>query len=170
MNPNRGQAAPLDSGREAELIADAQSGDRAAYLDLTDQYQRPLYRLIYALTRNAEEAELLAQEALVRAWRDIASYPTGQRFFPWLLRIARNLPFKTSSPSSARERGGTLLAAIDGLRREDRWALGLRVVERLSYSEIAALLDLPAGIVVLRIAQARGQILGSSGGFEEVAF
>jgi DNA-directed RNA polymerase specialized sigma24 family protein len=167
MSTVHSQTTVSDSGREAELIAAAQAGDHAAFLDLAAQYQEPLYRLIYALALDEEQAETLAQEALVRAWRTIGSYPTGRRFYPWLFRIARNLPYESSPPSSLRGHGDGIAKALHGLRRDDRMALALRVVEKLPYPEIAALLDAPTGIVILRIAQARGIILGSADGHAE---
>jgi DNA-directed RNA polymerase specialized sigma24 family protein len=164
MSTIHSQTTVLDSGREAELIAAAQSGDQDAFLDLAAQYQQSLYRLIYALTLDQEQAETLTQEALVRAWRSIGSYPTGRRFYPWLLRIARNLPYEAPAVSAMNGPDDALVAAMQGLRRDDRIALALRVVEKVPYPEIAALLDAPTGIVILRIAQARGLILGHAEG------
>jgi len=42
---------------------------------------------------------------------------------------------------------------------DDRMTLALRVIEQLRYEAIAALLDIPVGVAMLRIAQVRGQLL-----------
>jgi DNA-directed RNA polymerase specialized sigma24 family protein len=156
----------LPAGREAELTAGAQMGDHAAFLELARQYVRPLYRLLYAMSLSEEGAAALTQEALARVWREMPEYPIGRRFFPWLLRIARSLPPAPSSSSAGGNRADPLLAAIDALRPDDRMTLALRVVGRLGYEEIAALLDVPVGVVILRMAQARNQLLAATAGLE----
>ncbi len=156
----------LNASKEAELIGEAQSGDRVAYLNLVRHYQRPLYRLAYAMSRSEEGAAALAQEAFARVWKDIAEYPSGRRFFHWLLHVVRNLPGGIISTSAAPDGDDPLLKAIEALRPDDRMALALRIVERVRYQEIAALLNLPTGIVILRIAQARGLMLAGTGNLD----
>jgi RNA polymerase sigma-70 factor (ECF subfamily) len=162
MAPNHASLDFLDASQEAELIASAQAGDRAAFLKLARHYQRPLYRLSFAICRSEPEAAALAQEAFVRAWRDIAEYPSGRKFFPWIFRILRAIASRVPPMHGAPDGSDVLSMAIDALRPDDRMALALRIVEHIRYSEIAALLDMPTGIVTLRIAQARGLILAGN--------
>jgi DNA-directed RNA polymerase specialized sigma24 family protein len=164
MNSNESHFAFLDAGREAELIAEAQMGDHASFLELARHYQRPLYRLLYAMCRRENGAATQTEEALSRAWREIQEYPSGRRFFPWLLRIARSLPPAPKPSDADWNRADPLLSAIDALRTDDLMTLALRVVERFRYEEIAALLDIPVGVAILRIAQARAQILAATAG------
>jgi RNA polymerase sigma-70 factor (ECF subfamily) len=160
------QASPIawmEPSRENELVASAQRGDREAFLELVRHYQRSVYRLAFAMTRNADDAASLAQETFVRAWKGMRDLPESRRFFPWALRIARNL-----AVSLARKRAGTqkdgdlLLLSFAELRPDEQMALALRVVERLRYSDIAALLDTSLGAAMVRIAQARSLLLGRS--------
>lgn len=164
MTSNEAHFAFLDAGREAELVAEAQMGDHGAFLELARHYQRPLYRLMYAMCRRQESAAAQAEEALARAWKEIQEYPSGRRFFPWLLRVARSLPPAARPMAADWNRADPVLAAIDALRTDDRMTLALRVVERFRYEEIAALLDIPVGVAILRIAQARAQVLAATGG------
>jgi DNA-directed RNA polymerase specialized sigma24 family protein len=163
MSPSPVQTTSLTAGREAELIATAQAGSRDAFLELAGHYQRPLYRVVYATRGGDDDAASATLETLARAWRDIAEFPSGRRFFPWLLRIARGLPHRVTPPRATRYRGDAVSTALDQLRPDDRMALALRVVERMPYPEIAALLDVPTGIIILRIAQARGSVLAHAG-------
>jgi RNA polymerase sigma-70 factor (ECF subfamily) len=167
------QASPIawmDLSRETDLVAAAQRGDREAFLELVGHYQRSVYRLAFAMTRNAEDASSLAQETFVRAWKGMRDLPESRRFFPWALRIARNL-----AVSLARKRAGTqkpaegdpLLNSFAELRPDEQMALALRVVERLRYSDIAALLDTSLGAAMVRIAQARSLLLGRTSAAEE---
>ena len=161
----------IDLNREVELLAAARDGDLPAYLELVRHYQEPVYRLAYALTRNVEDASALARETFVRGWKGIAGYPDRRRFFPWLLRIERNLAVtmarrrgpRSSGTSEAFDDGDArLLAAFGSLRPDEQMALALRSVERLPYIEIAALLDISQAHAIIRIASARGILLAQT--------
>lgn len=159
----------MDAGREVELVAAAKEGNLGAYLDLVRHYQKPVYRLAYAMARNETAAASLAQATFVRAWKEIRDFPEGRRFFPWLLRMARGIFAGMTSPaedqarpegaSRLEQRGRELIAAFVHLRPFEQMALSLRTVERLSYEEIASLLETSFGVTVLRLSQARGLLL-----------
>jgi RNA polymerase sigma-70 factor (ECF subfamily) len=159
----------MDAGREVELVAAAKEGNLGAYLDLVRHYQKPVYRLAYAMARNETAAASLAQATFVRAWKEIRDFPEGRRFFPWLLRMARGIFAGMTSPaedharpegaSGPEQRGRELIAAFVHLRPFEQMALSLRTVERLSYEEIASLLETSFGVTVLRLSQARGLLL-----------
>jgi len=154
--------APIGASAEAGLVAAAQSGNREAYLELVRHHNRPPYRMAYAMTRNQEDAAALVRDAFLHAWDAIAQYPTGRRFFPWLLQFARKLPLTAARPNPTGN-GDSGVDAFDSLRQEERIALALRAVERLRYEEISVLLDVTIGVVILRISQARGQMLARAG-------
>lgn len=80
-----GQAA------EAQLVARAGRGDSAAWLGLVTQYQEAVFRLAYLILRDADEAEDVAQETFVRAFRSLERFDSGRPLRPWLLTIAANL-------------------------------------------------------------------------------
>jgi len=154
----------LDASQEAELVASAQSGDRLAFFSLARFYHKPLYRVLFAMTGSDEEAARLVQDAFTRAWKNMPEFPSGRRFFPFLLRIARNMSPTHSVADTDQLREDPILGAVGGLRPDDRAALELRLVEGLRYEEIAALLEVPVGIAIMRIAQARGAVLEQSAG------
>lgn len=169
----------MDEEREADRIRAAQRGDREAYRDLIRHYQRPVYRLCFALTRNHDEATALAIETFTRGLAEIERLPEGKRFFPWLLRFARNLSVtrarrradaEAQAPSQPRaatapagdpplELEQRLLDALGELRPDEQMALALRIGERLPYAEIAALLDHTAGVTLSRLSSARALLL-----------
>lgn len=157
MPQNEARFAFMDPAREATLIADAQGGSREAFLELVRHYQQPVYRLAYAMSRNRESAEAVAGETFARAWKGMAEFPSGRRFFPWLLGIGRTVPRPTSD---RRVTDDSILESFDALREDDRLALALGAVERLGYEEIAVLLRIPIGIATMRISQARGLLMG----------
>jgi len=164
LSPHDASFAFMDSGREGGLVADSQLGDGTAFLQLVRHYQRPLYRLIYAMTRSEADAAALTEEAFVRAWSRLREYPTGRRFFPWLLRVARDLPLAPAAPRGARDGEDPVLRAFAELRQDEQLALALHATGPFRYEDIAALLDVPIGITFLRISQARASMLGRTGG------
>src|SRR5262249_54230472 len=87
-----GRGQPGGTGMdEADLVGRVLNGDRDAYAPLVEHYTPSVYELCRALVGRREEACDLAQEALLRALRDLASLQKPSRFGPWLLGIARNL-------------------------------------------------------------------------------
>ena len=89
-----------------------------------------------------------------------------------MLRIARNLAVSLSRKRAGDQRSGggdRLLRSFAELRPDEQMALALRVVERLKYSDIAALLDASLGAAMVRVAQARGLLLGRTDGPESAA-
>src|SRR5262245_25418424 len=77
----------MESTGDAELVHLARTGNRDAYNELIRRYQRSMWALAYVLVHDRFEAEDLAQEAFLRAWRnlDLLSDPT--KFAPWLRRV-----------------------------------------------------------------------------------
>jgi len=76
---------------DALLVERCLKGDERAYGTLLGRYRRVVYSLVYRMVGNAEEAQDLAQEAFIRAFRNLASYDRSRSFSNWLLKIASNL-------------------------------------------------------------------------------
>src|SRR6476661_3799258 len=162
----------LEPGDEARLVRAAQSGDADAFGQIVQRYQRAVYRVAYGLTRNASDADDLAQETFVRAWQAIGRFRAGEPLYPWLARIAMNQAMslfrrRKRRPETAleplleagqqwgggddpardaveRDQAGHLEAALAELTHEHQSVLVLRAVEGLSYEEIAGVLGVPA--------------------------
>jgi RNA polymerase sigma factor (sigma-70 family) len=133
------------------------------------------------LTRDPVEAQDVAQEAMLRALRYFHAF-RGEEARPWLLRIVRNtwidlrrrngaekLPLDVLETHAAEgpdpeqsalagDRRRQVAAALAALPAEAREVLVLREIEDLSYKQIAAVLDLPIGTIMSRIARAREKL------------
>jgi RNA polymerase sigma-70 factor (ECF subfamily) len=72
---------------EVELVERARGGDRAAFGELVDRYQSAVYRTALAALRSPEEAEDVAQEAFLAAYRKIGDFRGEASFKTWLLAI-----------------------------------------------------------------------------------
>lgn len=78
--------------READLllVERVQSGDREAFGLLVGKYQRKLLRLVMRLVRDPAEAEDVAQEAFIKAYRALPNFRGDSAFYTWLYRIGVN--------------------------------------------------------------------------------
>ena len=174
---------PVD---EADLVRKAQRGDAPAFAEIVRRYQRSVYRTAYALTRNTADADDLAQETFVRAYRALDRFRADEPLHPWLSRIATNLAYslfrarkrRPETPleplveagrqwgvdddpaghTAEHEQHERLAAAFDELKPEHQIVLTLRVVHDMSYDQIAAQLGVPAGTVMSRLSRARAEL------------
>lgn len=79
------------SDPDADLMLRVQRGDRGAFTELVEKYQRPVYNFILRTLRDETEAEDLAQNTFVQVWKSAERYRANARFTTWLFTIARNL-------------------------------------------------------------------------------
>lgn len=186
MEPAPARNTPVDPGDEAGWVLAAQKGDARAFAEIVRRYQRAIYRIAYGMTRNAADADDIAQETFVRAYQAIDRFRVGEPLYPWLSRIAVNLVYTlfrrrrrrpetaleplleagrqwaaeddATEDSETRESQRHLEAAFAELKPEHRSVLVLRVVEGLSYDEIAKSLAVPIGTVMSRLSRARQEL------------
>ena len=90
-NPNRGQSRLESRAPEAELIREAQAGNRAAFDALVKQYEQQVLRLALHLTGSEQDAEDIYQEAFLKAFRYIGNFRFECSFYTWIYRIVTNL-------------------------------------------------------------------------------
>jgi RNA polymerase sigma-70 factor, ECF subfamily len=76
--------------RESELIRRIRAGEKELYYELIRPYERSVFLTALAVTRNEADAEEVAQEALLNAFRGLPSFRFESRFSTWLERIALN--------------------------------------------------------------------------------
>src|SRR5260221_14761224 len=75
---------------ETRLVARAQAGDTGAFEQLVGAHADRLFMLLLRLLGDRGEAEDVAQEVMLRAWRAIGSFQGRSSYFTWLYRIAVN--------------------------------------------------------------------------------
>jgi RNA polymerase sigma-70 factor (ECF subfamily) len=185
-------AVPAAPGALADadrpLVNAAASGDRDAFTDLVVRHQARVFNLARALVGDDGEAEDVAQEVFIRAFRSLHAFRGDSTFRTWLHRIAVNVA-RSHLRERARHAGGwwpwrrhdrdraavdpepthegfeadvhrrqAIDRALATLPADLRMAVTLRDVEGLGYREIAEALHVPIGTVESRIFRARQRL------------
>jgi RNA polymerase sigma-70 factor (ECF subfamily) len=150
-------------------VSACQRGDREAFDRLVERYQRDVYRLCFRYVNNHQDANDLAQEAFLKAFKAIGRFRGDSAFSTWLYRIAVNacLSFRSSRKPEGDEvtdalpdgRAGALDGVIETERsRKVREAVGrlpakqratviLKIYQELSHEEVARALGSSVGTV-----------------------
>jgi RNA polymerase sigma-70 factor (ECF subfamily) len=83
--------SPEDRASETELIRQAQKGSRQAFDTLVRQYDQAVLRLALHLLGSETDAQDIAQEAFLKAYRYLANFRFECSFYTWIYRIVTNL-------------------------------------------------------------------------------
>ena len=76
--------------RDIDLLSKARAGSNAAFEEIQRFYSPRLYRRIYSITRNREDAEDALQDTFLHAFSALKSFEGKSRISSWLTRIAIN--------------------------------------------------------------------------------
>ena len=169
----------VSTANEAQLVTQAQNGDRNAFSELVRLHVQGVLNVIYRMCGDVQLAEDAAQETFIRAWQNLSSYRPQTSLRNWLYRIAVNagtdmlrkekrivpdaiedLHLSDGQPGLEslllqQERTVSVQKAILSLPDASRAVLVLREYEGLSYQEISSTLDIPLGSVMSRLSYAR---------------
>lgn len=169
---------------EEQCVAQARGGDASAFEELVQTYEAPVYRLALRMCGGrAEDAQEVAQETFLAAWRGLPRFRGQCRFSSWLYKLTANAavdhlrrekrwpaavplenagepadPHTPQEELERRELHRAVQQALDRLTPEHREVLLLRQMQGLSYQEIGAALSLEEGTVKSRISRAKRQL------------
>src|SRR5579862_7346539 len=90
---------------DREDVRACQRGEKQGFDRLVERYQRDVYRLCYRYVNNHHDANDMAQESFLRAYRALPRFRGESSFSTWLYRIAVNacLNFRTQSKPEGTE-------------------------------------------------------------------
>ena len=162
---------------DEKLVARTLTGDRSAFRVLVERHYTNVFRLCRSILRSSEDAEDATQEVFVRVFQALGQFAGRGAFGAWLRRLTVNHCLNRVQSASAKVASrstsldllaDTLPAAYEDdpeerlLRNEDRAkikqeldelppsqraALSLRLIEGLSYEEIADMMGVPVNSV-----------------------
>jgi RNA polymerase sigma-70 factor, ECF subfamily len=97
---------------DAAVVAQVLAGDRDAFRVLVERHSRSIYRVVYRMTGNQQDAEELVQEVLLRAYKSLGRFEMRSNFGTWLYRIAinRTLDFLSARKSQMQSQDGYQIA------------------------------------------------------------
>ena len=73
---------------DIELISQVLAGNQSAYADLIKRHQRFVFTLALRFSKNREDAEEIAQDCFVKAYRSLKTFQRTSKFSTWLYSIA----------------------------------------------------------------------------------
>ncbi|MCZ6756863.1 MAG: sigma-70 family RNA polymerase sigma factor [Bacteroidetes bacterium] len=169
------------------LVTRTLEGERNAFGELVDRYQKVVYNVAYRVVGNEPDAEDVAQTVFLKVYENLATYNPRYQFFSWLYRIAVNEAVNAkkrvrksveltedSSLTRSTPLDGAMAvdvenqigAAMMSLTPESRAILILRHYQEFTYRDIAYIMDLTEQKVKSRLYSARqrlGKILIQKG-------
>ncbi len=144
------------------------------------QYDRTIFRFVYRILRNEQDARDVTQDTLIKVMKNLHRYDPTRKFSTWVFGIARNTAIdeirrrKRIAPAPKKEpvatgpdpleqteraeRARRLHSALEDLPPKYREILVLYHFEHLKYREIADALEIPIGTVMNRIFRARRKL------------
>ena len=172
--------------KDKELLKKALSGDISAFEELVSSNEKRIYNLCYRMMKSDQDAQDMAQESLIKAWKSLRKFNMKAAFSTWLYKIAVNTCLdelrrrkgNTQSIEELKEKGHTikdeksenfekesdlkyvLTQAMDNLEPKEKAIIVLKDIQGYSYEEISIILDCPVGTVRSRLSRSRKKLAG----------
>lgn len=160
---------------EGKLVRGCLSGNADSFCAFVQRFQSAVFGLCFRMLSHREDAEDVAQEVFLRAYRNLGQWDPARPLKPWLLAIAanrcrtwllsrkrRDLPAEfaenVADPSDRRMRldlAEELQLALDGLREEYRLCFVLYHLNEMNLAEIATIVGSPEGTIKTWLRRAR---------------
>ncbi|HDP33789.1 MAG TPA: RNA polymerase sigma factor [Candidatus Hydrogenedentes bacterium] len=171
----------LERLEDAVLVRQSQSGDRDAFSELVRRHQHLVYNVSYRFMRDAAQAEDMAQEAFLKAFRLLKGFRGDCSFTTWMYRVTSSVCLTELSRRKRRgevelpREAGNNIKAVEHAPEEadmkeqirrcvtylsDRYAtiITLYYLNGSSYDEIAQVMDVPLGTLKTWMFRARKQL------------
>lgn len=163
-------------------INEVLGGDRQAYAQLVDRYQQYVFTLAYRLVPNREDAEEIAQDSFVKAYRYLADFRQESKFSTWLYTIVQRnaisflrkkqldtqpvdnqeLLVQDNSSSlrllQSKSEKQMINAALTKLKPDEASVISLFYLQEQSLEEIGQILGIESGAAKVRLFRARQKL------------
>ncbi len=189
--PSEGPAAAGPTSEHAAspekdqlCIRDVLGGSPDRFEELVTRYQRAVFGVVLSYVRDVHRAEDLSQEVFAKAFSNLKQLRATERFFPWLLQIARHRASREIRRMAARpetqllpeaeppapdenldvERAARILAMVEELPDPYRETVLLKYQQGMSCREIAAKESVAIGTITSRLTRALAVLRSALGG------
>jgi RNA polymerase sigma-70 factor (ECF subfamily) len=169
------------------LVAAAKAGDQRAFEALVKRYRKRIYALALHITGSASEADDIAQEVFLKAYRALPQFEGRSQFFTWVYRMAVNRSLNARRDRARRgedtlddprlelaiavDAGGhpgrqaelrqtyaRLLRGLDALPVDMRTTVILVSLQGMSHGEVAVIQKVSEGTIAWRMHEARRRL------------
>jgi RNA polymerase sigma-70 factor (ECF subfamily) len=158
----------------SDLVEKVKSGNKEAFMALTQLYQRKVFQLAYSYFHNKEDALDIVQETFLRFYQKAHMFQEGKNFQNWLLQLAKNIcidyyrkhhkknnelrrednieeMMHASNESGHHDPSSDLKnvfsRCLEKLSDKQRMIFVMKHYNQLQYNEIAQILDIALGTV-----------------------
>jgi RNA polymerase sigma-70 factor (ECF subfamily) len=153
------ESSPAD--RDAELIARVLAGERELFHELVRPYEKSVYFAAFSVLQNEHDAEDAAQDAVLKALKNLRNFRAESKFSTWLISIAINearsrvrharvLEFESVDQSPEDEEGDFIPAVISDWREVPLQALERKELRELLQKAISSLPGIYRQVLLLR--------------------
>ena len=179
--------AEREAATATSLVAQAKAGDQRAFEALVRRYRKRIYALALHITGSASEADDIAQEVFLKAYRALPQFEGRSQFFTWVYRMTVNRSLNSrrdrarrgedtlddprlelavavdarNNPGGAAELRQTyarLLRALDSLPLDMRTTVILVALQGLSHGEVGVIQKVSEGTIAWRMHEARRRL------------
>ncbi len=181
----------MEAKSDAYYISEVLGGNPESFAPLVEKYKQLAFSLSLKITRSREDAEEVAQDSFLKAYRSLENFKGGATFKTWLFRIVYTtaisrvrgkkhdfVSFENHKLSdseleetenavgqlAAEERSYQLHKAMDLLAADERSILNFYYFEDLPVEEIASIMDLSASNVKIKLFRSRKKLYGQLNG------
>jgi RNA polymerase sigma-70 factor, ECF subfamily len=176
--------AEREAATATALVAAAKAGDQRAFEALVVRYRKRIFALALHITGSASEADDIAQDVFLKAYRALPQFEGRSQFFTWVYRMAVNRSLNVRRDRARRGEGtlddprlelavavdarsnpgreaelrqtyARLLRALDSLPIDMRTTVILVSLQGMSHGEVAVIQNLSEGTIAWRMHEAR---------------
>src|SRR3954462_7290653 len=179
--------AEREAATATALVAAAKAGDQRAFEALVTRYRKRIFALALHITRSASEADDIAQDVFLKAYRALPEFEGRSQFFTWVYRMTVNRSLNVrrdrarrgedvvddprlelaiavdartdpSREAELRQTYARLLRALDALPVDMRTTVILVSLQCLSHGEVAVVQKVSEGTIAWRMHEARRRL------------
>jgi RNA polymerase sigma factor (sigma-70 family) len=173
---------------DEQIIGRVRGGETRIFGELVRRYQDPVYGMVVRAVGASDDAQDIAQEVFLRVFRSLDGFKGESKFSTWLYRVTWNLcadwlrrnrrpnrraamieeadslPDGRVDPEEGfleEEQRAAVRQALSELDEKYRGVVDLHYYQKLSYDQIAVVLDMPVKTVETRLYRARKMLRAS---------